>query len=76
MITTNIIRDRSGQSVRLPPEFHFRGKQVLINRMGPAVVLFPKGASWGSYLRSLPHVSEDFMKDRASPKRSARRKAK
>ncbi len=76
MKTAKIVRDREGQAVRLPEEFQFPGRQVLIKRMGIAVILLPKGATWGEHLQSLPFVSADFMKDRARPKRPSRAKFK
>jgi virulence-associated protein VagC len=76
MKTARIIRDREGQAVRLPEEFQFPGRQVLIKRMGIAVILLPKGATWGEHLQSLPFVSPDFMKDRARSKRQSRARIK
>jgi antitoxin VapB len=72
MKTAKLIRDGSQQSVRLPKEFQFSGKEVLIKRMGSLVVLLPKGMTWGKHLQSLPYVSRDFMKDRIGPKQPSR----
>lgn len=72
MKTAKLVRDGAHQSVRLPKEFQFSGREVLIKRMGSLVVLLPKGMTWGKYLQSLPCVSPDFMKDRIQSKQPSR----
>ena len=72
MKTTKIIRDRAGQSVRLPEEFQFSGKEVLIKRLGIAVILLPKGGTWGEYMDSVIGFGPRLMKDRVPPKRQSR----
>lgn len=72
MKSAKIIRDGGTQSVRLPAEFQFSGKEVLIKRMGLAVILLPKGKTWGQYIDSVAGVRPDAMKGRAQPKRQSR----
>jgi antitoxin VapB len=76
MKTTKIIRDRAGQAVRLPEEFQFSGKEVLIKRLGVAVILLPKGETWGGYMDSVIGFRPGWPGDRPGAKRHARTSAK
>jgi antitoxin VapB len=53
--------------VRLPKEFRFAGTEVLIHRVGSAVVLLPKAKSWDTLVDSLAKFPPDFMEDREQP---------
>jgi antitoxin VapB len=72
MKTTKIIRDRAGQAVRLPEEFQFAGKEVLIKRLGVAVILLPKDATWGSYMESVTGFRPGWPDERPGTKRQTR----
>jgi antitoxin VapB len=49
------------QAVRLPKEFQFFGKEVLIQKVGDAVLLLPHDKSWEVFLHGLNSFSDDFM---------------
>ena len=49
------------QAVRLPKEFQFSGKEVLIQKVGDAVILLPHDKSWEVFLHGLNSFTEDFM---------------
>jgi antitoxin VapB len=51
------------QAVRLPKEFQFSGKDVLIQKVGDAVILLPHDKSWEVFLHGLNNFSSDFMKN-------------
>jgi antitoxin VapB len=56
------------QAVRLPAEFRFPGREVLIEREGDAVVLRAKPEGWDDFFARPSRVPEDFLahrKDRA-----------
>lgn len=72
MKTTKIIRDRAGQAVRLPEEFQFSGKEVHIKRLGIAVILLPKGETWGGYMDSVVGYRPGWPGNRTPAKRQAR----
>ncbi|MBC7542384.1 MAG: antitoxin [Candidatus Sericytochromatia bacterium] len=55
------------QAVRLPAEFRFSGKEVLIERDGDKVVLRPKPDSWGEFFGRPATVPADFLSDRQDP---------
>lgn len=49
------------QAVRLPKEFQFSGKEVLIQKVGDAVILLPHDKLWEVFLHGLNNFSDDFM---------------
>lgn len=67
MRTAKLFKNGDSQAVRLPKEFRFAGDEVLIKRVGSAVVLLPKAKSWDTLLESLKKFPEDFMREREQP---------
>lgn len=47
MRTAKLFKNGEGQAVRLPKEFRFDGDEVLIKKVGNAVVLLPKAEALG-----------------------------
>lgn len=47
--------------------FRFTGTEVLIKRVGDAVVLLPKVRSWDALIDSLAKFPADFMQKRDQP---------
>jgi antitoxin VapB len=70
MKTAKLFRNGDSQAVRLPKEFRFDGAEVLIQRVGDAVVLLPNARSWEALLGSLPKFTPDFMSSRDQPAES------
>ena len=62
-----MFKNGDSQAVRLPKEFRFTGDEVLIKRVGDAVVLLPKAKSWDALIESLEKFAPDFMSDREQP---------
>ena len=73
MRTAKLFKNGDSQAVRLPKEFRFTGKEVLIKRVGSAVVLLPKAKSWDTLIESLEKFPADFMSDREQPSEAERR---
>jgi antitoxin VapB len=67
MKTAKLFKNGESQAVRLPKEFRFEGTEVLIQRIGDAVVLLPQAKSWEALIGSLKKFSPDFMNDRKQP---------
>ncbi|HPB82576.1 MAG TPA: type II toxin-antitoxin system VapB family antitoxin [Spirochaetota bacterium] len=51
------------QAVRLPKEFQFSGSDVLIQKVGDAVILLPHDKSWEVFLHGLNNFTDDFMNE-------------
>jgi antitoxin VapB len=62
-----LFKNGESQAVRLPKEFRFEGSEVLIKRVGNAVMLLPVTRSWDSLVDSLSKFPADFMKHRNQP---------
>ena len=74
MATARLFKHGGSQAVRLPKEFRFEGKEVLIEKRGEEVVLRPKQApnvktlaSVARYMRERFPASADFP-DRRQPR--------
>jgi antitoxin VapB len=72
MKTAKLFKNGDSQAVRLPKEFRFAGTEVLIQRVGDAVVLLPKAKSWDALVGSLQKFSPDFMRERDQPVQQVR----
>lgn len=71
--TAKLFKNGDSQAVRLPKEFRFAGAEVLIKRVGSAVVLLPKANSWDTLVQSLDKFPADFMNEREQPREADRR---
>ena len=67
MKTASLVEEGDQQVVRLPPDVRLPGDEVWIKRIGDAVLLLPKSASWEPWLSSLDPFSDDFMLERDQP---------
>jgi antitoxin VapB len=73
MDTAKIFQNGRSQAVRLPKEFRFEGTDVLIKRVGNAVVLLPHEQSWESLFLSLAQFESGFTLTRAQPETQQKR---
>jgi antitoxin VapB len=73
--TAKLFKNGDSQAVRLPKEFRFTGDEVLIKRIGSAVVLLPKAKSWDTLVQSLDKFPADFMSSRDQPLEVERRES-
>lgn len=60
MDTAKLFANGNSQAVRLPKEYRFRGDEVVIKRMGNAVVLLPRDDPWQIMFDALADFPEDF----------------
>ena len=74
MKTAKIFKNGQSQAVRIPKEFRFKGNEVMVKKIGNAVVLLPKESSWDNLFNSLNKFSDDFMEDRNQPTAQQERK--
>lgn len=72
METAKLFLNGNSQAVRLPKEYRFRGDEVVIKRMGNAVVLLPKDDPWKVMFDALGEFSEDFIISREQPETQKR----
>ncbi len=67
MTTAKLFKNGQSQAVRLPKEFRFDGDEVIIKRVGKAVVLLSASNSFDTLFDSLEEFSDDFMDERNQP---------
>ena len=63
METAKVFSNGGSQAVRLPKTCRFKEDEVLVNRIGNVVILFPKEDRWKSLLRRLDMFTEDFLSE-------------
>jgi antitoxin VapB len=73
MTTAKLFKNGQSQAVRLPKEFRFEGDEVIIKRVGKAVVLLSASDSFDTLFDSLDKFSDDFMDERNQPKEQQQR---
>ena len=67
METAKIFKNGESQAVRLPKAYRFRGEEVLITKIGDAVILLPKKSKMNLLIDSLDKFSEDYLAERNQP---------
>lgn len=63
MMTANIIENGQDQLVLLPNECRFTGDEVVISKIGEAVILLSHEGEWLNLFNSLESFSPDFLQD-------------
>ncbi len=63
------------QAVRLPKAYRFDGDEVLIKRIGHAVVLLPKVRPWQTLFDSLEQFEPNLRLEREQPPEDQARKS-
>lgn len=65
MKTTTVFKNgQSTQAVRIPREYRLFTKEVWIEKVGDALIIRPKPASWDDFFCITPPVSDDFSMER------------
>ncbi len=73
MKTAKLFQNGQSQAVRLPKECRFSGTEVLVKKVGNAVMLLPSDNAWQPLIDSLSRFSDDFLPDRRQPKLQKRK---
>lgn len=63
MQTAKLFQNGRSQAVRLPKEYQFKGKDVIIEKYGDAVLLIPNEKRWQVFLDGINSFSDDFLSD-------------
>jgi antitoxin VapB len=67
METAKLFMSGNSQAVRLPKSYRFSGSEVVIKRLGRAVVLLPKEDPWDVMFDALGQFAEDLHLEREQP---------
>lgn len=73
MDTAKLFNNGRSQAVRLPKTYRFEGDEVLIKRVGKAVVLLPRSHTWDVLFESLEQFEPGVRIERAQPRRQQKR---
>lgn len=63
METAKIFETGRSQAVRLPKKFRFDVDEVVIQRLGDAVLLVPKESLWQTFLDGLNGFTDDIFEN-------------
>ncbi len=63
MEIAKIFENGGSQAVRLPKKFRFTNKEVMVVRLGVAVMLVPKDKVWQTFLEGLDSFSDDYFEN-------------
>ncbi|MBI5782829.1 MAG: AbrB/MazE/SpoVT family DNA-binding domain-containing protein [Gammaproteobacteria bacterium] len=74
MHTAKLFANGKSQAVRLPKEFRFEGNEVVVKRLGSAVLLFPARYNAKELKSILDSLDPDFQITRDQPKRQQKRR--
>ena len=67
MNTAKVFQTGRSQAVRLPKEFRFTGKEVVIRHFGNGVLLLPMDRPWDILEAALDEFEPDFNLKREQP---------
>ena len=63
MKTVKVFKSGNSQAVRIPREYQVSGKELIINKIGNTIILFPLDDPWKLFKDSLEEFSDDFFAD-------------
>ena len=67
METAKIIENDGGQTVRLPETCRLSVDEVLVRKLGDALLLVPKEKAWETFMNGLRSFPDDFLADGRGP---------
>ena len=63
METAKIFENDRSQAVRLPQKYRFQADEVVIQKLGDAVLLVPKESLWNTFLDGVNSFTEDIFEN-------------
>lgn len=63
MEIARVFENGRSQAVRLPKKFRFADDEVIVQRLGHAVILVPKEEAWQTFLDGVNTFTDDFFTD-------------
>ena len=63
METAKVFENGRSQAIRLPKKFRFTGDEVVVQRLGHAVILIPKEETWQTFMDGINSFTEDIFED-------------
>ena len=63
MDSAKIFENGRSQAVRLPQKYRFNADEVVIQRLGDAVLLVPKESLWNTFMDGVNSFTEDIFEN-------------
>lgn len=63
MKTVKIFKSGNSQAVRIPKEYQMGEEELIINKIGNTIILFPQDDPWKLFKSSIHDFSDDFFAD-------------
>ena len=63
MRTVKVFKSGNSNAIRIPKEYQVTGKELIINKIGNTIILFPRDDPWKLFKDSLGEFSDDFFAD-------------
>ena len=63
MLTTKIFNNGNSQAIRIPKEYRFEQDEVLINKIGSALIIFQHNDRLAVLMESLHEFTDDFFEN-------------
>jgi len=63
MKIVKVFKSGNSYAVRIPKEYQVNGKELIINKIGNTIILFPPDDPWKLFRNSLDEFSDDFFAD-------------
>jgi antitoxin VapB len=63
MKTVKVFKSGNSQAVRIPKEYLIKEEELIINKVGNTIILFPRDDPWDLFKKSLQDFSDDFFSD-------------
>ena len=61
MLTTKIFTNGNSQAIRIPKEYRFDDDEVIICKVGSAIILFQRNDRFAVLMESLNEFTDDFL---------------
>ena len=61
MKTVKVFKSGNSQAVRIPKEYQVNEEEMIINKIGNTIILFPRDDPWELFKKSLEEFSDDFF---------------
>jgi antitoxin VapB len=63
VLTTKTFKSGNSQAIRIPKEYKIDEGEILINKIGNTIVIFPKDDPWELFKKGLTDFSDDYFGD-------------
>ena len=61
MKIVKVFKSGNSNAIRIPKEYKINGKELIINKIGNTIILFPPDDPWELFRNSIDEFSDDFF---------------